>query len=143
MLQWSRSKDFLEKRFETKITPKELYDHQQLDWQDRTFPLALVNIYGEESFLFFVKDHGRVLSIHRSKPNNTTLLSEKAHRILQMEAGIPQFGEDITEGTLFPETGLQTECVSYTQRLLCGTGNRSQSQIQRKCQQKSNGDSIR
>ena len=112
------AREFLETTLGCQITPRDIYDHQQLEWNDRQLPLSLINLYGESSFLFFVK--GAEILCNEWNQNNFPILSEKVQKILRTEAGLPLFPDDIDENTLFPETGLQTEYVSYTKGCFVG-----------------------
>jgi aminomethyltransferase len=112
------SKKFLEETIKCDITPKDLYDHQQLEWNDMQLPLCLINLYGETTFLFFVKDP-KELCTELNKANHP-ILNEHLQKILRVEAGIPRFPDDIDENTLFPETGLQTEYVNYNKGCFVG-----------------------
>ena len=113
------SRKYLEGFFGIELRPKELYEHQQLEWNDRTIPLALHSIDGETGFLFFVKsaeDFCKELQAYKK----IELLNENIQEVLRIEAGVLKFGADLDTSTLFPETNLQTEYVSYTKGCFVG-----------------------
>ena len=113
------SRKYLEKFFSVELRPKELYEHQQLSWNDRTIPLALQSYNGETGFLFFVndaEDFCRDLNKHKQIEQLNPAIQE----VMRIEAGTLKFGSDLDTDTLFPETNLQTEYVSYTKGCFVG-----------------------
>lgn len=113
------ARDFLEGFFAVELRPKELYEHQQLSWKDRSIPLAMNSLNGETGFWFFVKDaleFYNELNAYKALP----LLNGEVQEVMRIEAGTLKFGQDLDETTLFPETNLQTEYVSFTKGCFVG-----------------------
>ena len=113
------SRKFLEEFFGTELRPRDEYEHQQLSWSERAIPLALQNLHGETGFLFFIKnatDFYKELNQFKELP----LLTESVQEVMRIEAGTLKFGSDLDTTTLFPETNLQTEYVSYTKGCFVG-----------------------
>ena len=115
-----KSRKYLEGFFETDLKPEDEYEHQQLSYNDdRTIPLALHDLNGEEGFLFFVKnakDFYEDLNSYKELP----LLNANVQEVMRIEAGQLKFGVDLNTSTLFPETNLQTEYVSFTKGCFVG-----------------------
>ena len=115
-----KSRNFLEGFFDAKLKPEDEYDHQQLSYKDdRTIPLALHDLNGEEGFLFFVKN-AKAFYEDLNSYEPLPLLSENIQEVLRIEAGQLKFGVDLNTSTLFPETNLQTEFVSFTKGCFVG-----------------------
>ena len=113
------ARSYLEDFFACELRPKNLYEHQQLSWNERTIPLALCVGNGEPGFLFFVKDTSEFYKeLNSFKP--LPLLDDEIQEVMRIEAGILKFGKDLDEKTLFPETNLQTEYVSFTKGCFVG-----------------------
>ncbi len=114
-----KSRDYLQGFFGVEIKPQDLYEHQQLSWNDRTIPLALYSANGETGFLFFVKDANEFYEeLNSYKP--LTLLNDKIQEVMRIEAGALKFGQDLDQSTLFPETNMQTQYVSFTKGCFVG-----------------------
>jgi len=114
-----KSRSYLEEFFKCELRPEELYEHQQLEWADRTVPLSLHSSNGETGFLFFVKDAQAFYEeLNSFKP--ISLLNDKIQEMMRVEAGTLKFGQDLDTSTLFPETNLQTEYVSFTKGCFVG-----------------------
>ena len=110
---------YLEKFFDCELRPRDLYEHQQLAWNDRTIPLALDSLNGETGFLFFVSNAEDFYNeLNEFKP--LVLLGEGIQEVMRIEAGQLKFGQDLDTATLFPETNLQTEAVSFTKGCFVG-----------------------
>ena len=110
---------FLEGKFEQKLKPHSSFEHQQLDWNGTGVPLLQHSFTGETGFLIFAKDVDEFLK--KLDPNGELLmLDNEVQNILRVESGIPLWGKDCSESTLFPEMNLQTETVSYTKGCFVG-----------------------
>ena len=112
-------RSYLEGFFGRNLKPRGLYEHQQLSWSERTIPLSLHSINGETGFLFFVQDAKQFykeLNDYKKLP----LLNENIQEVMRIEAGTLSFGQDLDTSTLFPETNLQTESVSFTKGCFVG-----------------------
>ncbi|MCM8532448.1 MAG: tetratricopeptide repeat protein [Lentisphaeraceae bacterium] len=113
------SRSFLEEKFDQTLTMSTPYSHQQLDWKSEGVPLLNYSFTGENGYLTFSKDTSSFLS--KIDPQNELVkLSENTQEALRVEAGIPKWGVDCDENTLFPEMNLQTSSVSYTKGCFVG-----------------------
>ncbi|MCM8534972.1 MAG: tetratricopeptide repeat protein [Lentisphaeraceae bacterium] len=113
------SKGFLEDKFNQPLTMSIPYSHQQLDWNGEGVPLLNYSFTGENGYLTFSKDVSSLKG--RLDPKEEVVsLCEKVQETLRVEAGMPKWGIDCDENTLFPEMNLQTSSISYTKGCFVG-----------------------
>ena len=124
------TRKFLEEKFGQELRPHSPFEHQQLDWNGTGVPLLQHSFTGETGFLIFAKDVDVLLK--KIDPDSSLVeLGPDVQDILRIESGIPRWGTDCSESTLFPEMNLQTETVSYTKGCFVGQGDSRQSEIPR------------
>ena len=102
------------------------YGWQEGTLADQSVWLTRRSLSGEEGYVLLVPQ-GAADTIERALQAaakelglSWTVLSEEALNVLRIEAGWPRFGVDMTTDTLFPETGLQQQAVSYTKGCFLG-----------------------
>ncbi|MCH2207915.1 MAG: tetratricopeptide repeat protein [Lentisphaerales bacterium] len=113
------TRKYLEGIFSQELKPHALFEHQQLDWNGTGIPLLEYSFTGENGFLIFAQDVNKLLA-KIDADNSLIKLSSEAQEILRIEAGLPKWGSDCSESTLFPEMNLQTGTVSYTKGCFVG-----------------------
>ncbi len=120
-IQGPRSSEFL-----TNILPSAPqlapFSFAEASLEGDSFWYTPVSITGEEGYLLVIPkaSSNAILGKLQQHADEYAVLTPEVLDVLRIEAGIPRYGQEYNEETLLPETGLESQTVSYTKGCYLG-----------------------